>query len=118
MSRLPTYFVSHGGGPWPWLTGPFRRQFDRLEASLQGIAREIGEKPGAMLVVSGHWEADQFTVQAGEHPGMVYDYSGFPPETYRIRYQSPGAPQVAVRVTDLLRRSGIGAELDATRGYD
>ena len=32
MSRLPTYFISHGGGPWPWLDGDFRRQFDRLEA--------------------------------------------------------------------------------------
>jgi aromatic ring-opening dioxygenase catalytic subunit (LigB family) len=19
-TRLPTYFISHGGGPWPWLT--------------------------------------------------------------------------------------------------
>ena len=19
MTRLPTYFVSHGGGPWPWM---------------------------------------------------------------------------------------------------
>jgi aromatic ring-opening dioxygenase catalytic subunit (LigB family) len=117
MTR-PTYFISHGGGPWPWLTGPFRRQFDRLEVSLQDVAREIGPDPRAILVVSGHWEEDRFTVQAGAQPGMVYDYGGFPPETYRIQYPAPGAPEVAERVRDLLERAGIPAALDARRGYD
>ncbi|HET9764251.1 MAG TPA: dioxygenase, partial [Casimicrobiaceae bacterium] len=31
--KLPTYFISHGGGPWPWMDGSFRRQYDRLDAS-------------------------------------------------------------------------------------
>lgn len=22
--RMPTYFISHGGGPWPWMEGPMR----------------------------------------------------------------------------------------------
>jgi aromatic ring-opening dioxygenase catalytic subunit (LigB family) len=118
MSRLPTYFISHGGGPWPWLEGPFRRQFDRLEASLQQIAREIGPKPKAVLVVSGHWEEDRFTVQAAERPGMIYDYGGFPPAMYQIRYSSPGAPDVARRVHQLLQNAGIAAAVDAERGYD
>src|SRR5436190_9528352 len=118
MSGIPTYFISHGGGPWPWLTGRFRSYFDRLEASLHDTAREIGPHPKAILVVSGHWEAPRFTVQSGAAPGMVYDYSGFPPETYQIRYPSPGAPDVAARVRDLLTQSGIDAALDPHRGYD
>lgn len=115
--RLPTYFISHGGGPWPWLDGPFRRQFDRLEASLADIAREVG-KPRAVLMISGHWEADRPTVQSGESPGMVYDYSGFPPHTYSIRYGAPGSPAVAQRVKELLEAAGIPAALDSQRGYD
>jgi aromatic ring-opening dioxygenase catalytic subunit (LigB family) len=117
MKRLPTYFLSHGGGPWPWLEGPFRRQFDRLEASLGEIARAVG-KPRAVLVVSGHWEAAQPTVQSGAAPGMLYDYSGFPAHTYSIRYASPGSPEVAHRVKELLEAAGISAALDAERGYD
>jgi aromatic ring-opening dioxygenase catalytic subunit (LigB family) len=115
--RLPTYFISHGGGPWPWLDGPFRRQFDRLEASLADIAREVG-KPRAVLMISGHWEADRPTVQSGESPGMVYDYSGFPPHTYSITYAAPGSPAVAQRVKELLEAAGIPAALDSQRGYD
>jgi len=117
MQRLPTYFISHGGGPWPWLDGPFRRQFDRLEASLAQIARAVG-KPKAVLMISGHWEADRPTVQSGERPGMVYDYSGFPAHTYSIRYAAPGSPQVAQRVKELLEAAGIPAALDAQRGFD
>ena len=115
--KLPTYFISHGGGPWPWLDGGFRRQFDKLEASLADIAREAG-KPRAVLMISGHWEAPQATVQSGERPGMVYDYSGFPPHTYAIRYGAPGSPEVARRVKELLEGAGIPAALDPERGYD
>jgi aromatic ring-opening dioxygenase catalytic subunit (LigB family) len=115
--RLPTYFISHGGGPWPWLDGPFRRMFDRLERSLADIAREVG-KPKAVLSVSGHWEEPRFTVQATARPGMVYDYVGFPAETYQIVYPSPGAPDLARHVRELLERAGIAAAEDASRGYD
>lgn len=116
--RLPTYFISHGGGPWPWLEGAGRNQYERLEASLRGIAREVGAKPKAVLVISGHWEGERFTVQSGRQPGMIYDYSGFPPHTYEIRYRAPGSPEVANRVRELLEGAGIPAALDAERGYD
>jgi len=29
--RMPTYFLSQGGGPWPWLTGPLRDNMAELE---------------------------------------------------------------------------------------
>lgn len=116
--RLPTYFISHGGGPWPYLDGPFRRAFDVLEASLVAIRQELREQPKAVLMVSGHWEEDGFAVSSGAQPGMVYDYSGFPEHTYHIRYAAPGAPWLAERVKDLLGAGGIGARLDPERGFD
>jgi aromatic ring-opening dioxygenase catalytic subunit (LigB family) len=114
---LPAYFISHGGGPWPWLDGPFRRNFDVLEASLRATAREIG-KPKAVLAISGHWEEPQFTVMSGAHPPMVYDYSGFPEHTYRIRYAAPGSPAIAHRVRELLDGAGFVARENAERGFD
>jgi aromatic ring-opening dioxygenase catalytic subunit (LigB family) len=117
-NRIPTYFVSHGGGPWPWLEGPFRRHFDELEQSLVDMRRELDDRPRAVLVVSGHWEEDGFAVSSGERPGMVYDYSGFPEHTYRIRYEAPGSPALAARVQELLAGAGVGARLDPARGFD
>ena len=115
--RLPTYFISHGGGPWPWMQ-EMRAPMAALTASLQGITREIGRVPKAVLSVSGHWEAPRFTAMASPRPSMLYDYSGFPAHTYSVQYAAPGAPVMADRIAALLHSAGIDAALDAERGYD
>lgn len=117
-ARLPTYFISHGGGPWPYMTGEFRRNFDRLEQSLVEMRAELGDAPKAVLVISGHWEGKGFAISSGAKPGMVYDYSGFPEYLYHITYGAPGSPELAERVQELLRSGGIEAQLDPTRGFD
>jgi aromatic ring-opening dioxygenase catalytic subunit (LigB family) len=117
MPKLPTYFISHGGGPWPWLPEQ-RKKMHALETSLANMPNEIGVKPKAILMVSGHWEQDDFAVMASPRPGMVYDYGGFPAFTYQIKYSSPGAPDVARRVAELLTVAGLPTHLDTTRGYD
>lgn len=118
MKPLPTYFLSHGGGPWPYLSGAFRERHRQLEASLKETARELGGKPRAILVVSGHWEAAEFTVMASSRPGMVYDYSGFPDHTYQVQYPALGSPDLAGQVQNLLKAAGLGARLDGRRGFD
>ena len=115
--RLPTYFISHGGGPWPWIDG-MRRELEPLAVSLARMPEEIGQTPKAILMISGHWEEDAFTVQTAERPGMVYDYYNFPPETYEIVYPSPGAPDLAERVAALIDAAGLPVARDDTRGYD
>jgi aromatic ring-opening dioxygenase catalytic subunit (LigB family) len=116
--RLPTYFVSHGGGPWPYMTGAFRAAMSRLERSLIDMRAELGDGPRAALVVSGHWEERGFAVSSGEKPGMIYDYYGFPDHLYDIRYAAPGLPALARTVRDLLKGRGLGARLDPARGFD
>ncbi|MFN8019329.1 MAG: class III extradiol ring-cleavage dioxygenase [Acidimicrobiales bacterium] len=116
--RLPTYFVSHGGGPWPWIKDLMPGDFGPLEASLRAIPREIGATPKAVLVISGHWEAPEFTVQTSAQPPMLYDYGGFPEFTYHIQYPAPGSPEVAARVVELLGGAGIAVRTDDRRGFD
>lgn len=118
MTRLPTYFVSHGGGPWPWMKEHNRGVFDQLEASLQEMARTLPEKPKAILVVTAHWEANTFTLSSGKRPGMLYDYSGFPEHTYHIQYPAPGDPALAKRVRCMLEEGGVAASIDPRRAFD
>ena len=115
--RLPTYFISHGGGPWPWIPD-MRAMFRNLEASLEAMPREIGGAPKAVLMISGHWEGPEFAVMASPHPPMVYDYHGFPPETYKIVYPAPGSPELARRTLALLRSADLPGHLDERQGFD
>ena len=115
--RFPVVFVSHGGGPWPWVDG-MRQQFALTEKELRQLPQQLPAKPRAVLMVTGHWEAEGFTVSTAERPPMEYDYSGFPAHTYSIQYPAPGAPDVAARVRELLAAAGIPSGEDPRRGFD
>jgi aromatic ring-opening dioxygenase catalytic subunit (LigB family) len=117
-SRLPTYFVSHGGGPWPFMKDQYGSTYDVLEQSLADMPRQIGGKPKAVLVISGHWEEREPTLSASAQPPMIYDYGGFPAHTYQIQYPAPGSPALAERAAGLLREAGFAAALDPQRGFD
>jgi aromatic ring-opening dioxygenase catalytic subunit (LigB family) len=119
MSKtLPSYFVSHGGGPWPFMKEQYGSAYDKLEASLVDIRRQVGGRPKAVLVISGHWEAPEVKVSSAAEPGMLYDYGGFPAHTYQIKYKAPGSPELAQRVAALVEGAGHAASLDASRGFD
>lgn len=117
-TRLPTYFVSHGGGPWPWMKDQYGHAYDKLETSLVDIKRQIGVRPKAVLVVTSHWEAPGFYTSSGTAPGMIYDYGGFPEHTYRVRYPAPGMPELAERAATLLAAGGLVSGVDPHRGFD
>jgi aromatic ring-opening dioxygenase catalytic subunit (LigB family) len=104
--RLPTFFLSHGGGPWSYMTGEMRELHSELEVSLKSLRGKLPADPKAILVISGHWEEQKFTISSSPKPPMIYDYSGFPPETYRVQYSAPGSPELAGRVQSLIQVGG------------
>ena len=116
-ARMPVHFISHGGGPWPWMPQA-ASAYANLAASLADIPHQLPRTPKAILMVSAHWEEPEFTVQMNAQPGMIYDYGGFPPETYHIHYRSAGSPALAERVGQLLGQAGIPIYGDPERGYD
>lgn len=116
-SRFPVLFVSHGGGPWPYVDG-MKQQYARTAREFSALPQRLPARPKAVLVITGHWEAGEFSVSTAAHPPMEYDYYGFPEHTYRIRYPAPGSPELAMQVRTLLSAAGIVAREDARRGFD
>jgi len=115
--RFPVLFLSHGGGPWPWVDG-MKQMFDRTARAFADLPRLLPAKPQAVLVITGHWEADTFSVSTAERPPMEYDYYGFPEHTYKLQYPAPGSPALARRVRELLLQAGIPSRDDPQRGFD
>lgn len=117
--RLPTLFIPHGGGPWPFMEGLGPKgTWDGLAAHLRGLDASLGRRPKAVLMISGHWEEARPTVSTAPHPALIFDYYGFPEHTYRLAYPAPGAPDIAVRARLLLEDAGIATGEDPARGYD
>ena len=107
-------FISHGGGPWPLLKDP---RHTNLIDFLEEVPSTL-ISPDAILVISGHWEEDAPALQSSIHPEMLYDYYGFPKESYKFSYPAPGHPELAERISTLLNNYDIKAFLDSERGYD
>jgi aromatic ring-opening dioxygenase catalytic subunit (LigB family) len=113
----PSLFIPHGGGPCFFMPDP-RGTWTRMEAYLRSLPSSLPGRPRAILVVSGHWEERAFSFTGAEQPSLVFDYYGFPPETYRLTWPAPGAPWLAERGAALLRAAGLPAAIDTARGFD
>lgn len=114
MNASNIIFISHGGGPMPLLGDPGHQEMvDRLNE-----LRAVLPKPSAILVISAHWEDAVPAITSGSNPALIYDYYGFPKESYEIQYPAPGEPELASRIHQALAKAGIESRLDDQRGFD
>jgi aromatic ring-opening dioxygenase catalytic subunit (LigB family) len=107
-------YIPHGGGPLPLLNDPAHAELNRF---LRAFPASI-DRPDAIIVISAHWEESEVSITSAAAPALLFDYVGFPQETYEYRYPAPGQPQLAARVYDCLQRAGIESRLDAERAFD
>lgn len=119
--KLPTLFIPHGGGPCFFMDpagGPTDPMWQAMQDYLAGLMESLPERPKAILLVSGHWEEEAVTVNVGDGQPLLYDYYGFPEHTYRLRWNAPGAPDVARKAEALLKAAGFPVREEADRGWD
>lgn len=114
VSLMPVIFVPHGGGPLPLLNDVNHQQLRDFLSSVRGQI----PMPKAILLITAHWEEAQVTLSSHPHPGMLFDYYGFPPEAYKLSYPAPGSPELAEKIASLLKVSGIAVKLDNQRAFD
>jgi aromatic ring-opening dioxygenase catalytic subunit (LigB family) len=118
--RMPVVFLPHGGGPWPFVEVGLgnKKEQGALAAYLRSLRGLPKTPPRAVLAVSAHWEETVPTVMTAEKPPMLYDYYGFPPESYQLTWPAPGERKVAERVRELLGAAGFDTAADGSRGFD
>ncbi len=110
MTKLPTFFISHGSPNMILHDSPARTFLKEFGATLP--------RPEAILVMSAHFETDRPIVVANEKPEMIYDFGGFEPELYTMRSEAPGAMPLALEAAKLAGAAGIETIPATGRGYD
>jgi 4,5-DOPA dioxygenase extradiol len=80
-------------------------------------ARTAGAR--AIVVVSAHWQTSgPVRVTTWSAAPLVYDFSGFADELYRLTYPAPGDPAMAATALAALETAGIPAVPEPSRGLD
>ncbi|NCA72574.1 MAG: dioxygenase, partial [Sphingobacteriia bacterium] len=117
-ARMPTLYVPHGAGPCFFMDWNPPDAWNAMADFLTNVASTLPARPSSIVLVSAHWLEPAFSVTSGAQPELFYDYSGFPPHTYELRYPASGAPQLAARMAGLLGKAQLPVQQDAARGFD
>ena len=105
---MPVIFFGHGNPLNALLKNDYTRSWAAIGSSLP--------QPKAVLCVSAHWYLPGTAVTAMPLPRTIHDFGGFPRELYEVQYPTPGSPELARRIRDLL--APIPVELDQSWGLD
>lgn len=89
---LPSLYLSHGAPPTLEDAG--------WMAELLTWSRSL-PKPRAILIVSAHWESEDAAISSTVPTELVYDFGGFAPMYFRLRYDTPEASGLARQVAAL-----------------
>ena len=105
---LPTLYLSHGAPP-TFEDAVWMRQ-------LHGWAESF-PRPRAILIVSAHWESDELGITSTAPTELVYDFGGFAPVYYQMRYDTPDNTDLAARLRAVLPQ-GSRLHEHRSRGLD
>jgi len=127
----PTFFLTHGGGPSFFIDVPeghFMYPISRNSVNAQWLRDftktynlQGASAPKAIVVVSAHWVTSGKKVRVSyqaQHDKLLYDYSGFPKETYELQFKPRGDLKLSERIVGLLQGAGLKAELDPKWNFD
>ncbi|MFK5883576.1 MAG: class III extradiol ring-cleavage dioxygenase [Candidatus Izemoplasma sp.] len=107
-----TVYLPHGGGPLPLID-------QKTYINMNKFIKNIGESsnPEAIIVFSAHLETKEVTVIYDNIDNLLFDYYGFPEETYKYEYNPPKAIKLGKSIITKLNKAGIKT-VSSTRGFD
>ncbi|MFO1268761.1 MAG: class III extradiol ring-cleavage dioxygenase [Rubrivivax sp.] len=113
-ATLPTLFLSHGSP----MTALEPREAGAFMQRLGTAIESTFGRPKAIVAVSAHSLTREPVLLAAPRHEAVYDFGGFDPKLYTLRYDAPGTPDLAQRVATLLAAKGLPAHTVAEGGLD
>lgn len=101
---MPVLFLGHGSPMNAIEENEFVKGFRDVSGKIA--------KPTAILCISAHWETNGTFVTGMDHPKTIHDFGGFPESLYKVQYPAPGDPKLAGEVSDSVKKTRVGLDLN------
>lgn len=107
---LPSLFIAHGSPSLAIENNEYTQFLNQLGQSIS--------RPKAIVLFSAHWESPVQMVSKVAEYSTIYDFGGFDPALYSIRYPAKGNEDVSTEIESLFTKNGISFKNENTRGLD
>jgi 4,5-DOPA dioxygenase extradiol len=107
---LPSLFIAHGA-PLIAIENNEYTQF------LNQLARTM-PVPKAVVLFTAHWESTVQRVSEIDKYDTIYDFGGFDPKLYEIKYPAKGNNEISEEIKGIFNQNGIPFEVETKRGLD
>ncbi len=102
--KMPVLFIGHGNPMNAIEDNEFSRAWLEAGKNLP--------QPRAILCISAHWVTHGTLVTAMDRPRTIYDFYGFPQELYEVRYDAPGAPDLAEQLRRVIKNTPVQPDFE------
>lgn len=96
---MPVLFIGHGNPMNAIEDNEFSKAWKTIPQHLP--------KPKAILCISAHWQTSGTFITVAEKPKTIYDFYGFPKSLYEVKYDCPGAPDLANDIIHNIERTKV-----------
>lgn len=119
MKTLNSYFIPHWGWPWNLLWQDYMEKSWEIE--LKKYLNQLWKNQedfDAVLLITPHWEEKDITLSFNDDYNLIYDYYGFPKNTYNIDYKVNWDKNIAEKIEKELEKNSIQSKRDYKRWLD